>query len=138
MANLNESSLRLYKEIRRYPSGISRLGSMLSSEGLSVHSPAIFSSEAEAAGDGICSLTTSSSPTNVISVAAFLASSTSSFFCLWEPLNSDFFFNYFLQYGLFTSDFSSFQHRLVQEILQQPSQTAKRLPTMMPGLTGVE
>ena len=40
-------------------------------------------------------LTTSSSPTNVISVAAFLASSMGTFFCFWTPLNFDFFFGHF-------------------------------------------
>ena len=38
------------------------------------------------------SLTTTSSPTNVISVAAFLASSMGTFFCFWTPLNFDFLF----------------------------------------------
>ena len=82
---------------RRYPpSGISPLGSMLSSEELSVHSAAIFLNEAEVAGGGICSLTTSSSPTNVISVAAYLASSTGNFFCFCTPLNFDFVYVQFL------------------------------------------
>ena len=86
------SSLRLSMDTRRYPSGISPFGSILSSEELSVYSAPIFLNEAEAAGGGICSLTTSSSPTNVISVAAFLASSMGTFFCFWTPFNFDFFF----------------------------------------------
>ena len=47
-------------DTRRYPSGISPFGSILSSEELSVYSAPIFLKEAEAAGGGICSLTTSS------------------------------------------------------------------------------
>ena len=87
------NSLRLPMDTRRYPSGISPFGSILSSEELSVYSAPIFLNEAEAAGGGICSLTTSSSPTNVISVAAFLASSMGTFFCFWTPLNFDSFFD---------------------------------------------
>ena len=86
------NSLRLSMDTRRYPSGISPFGSILSSEELSVYSAPIFLREAEAAGGGICLLTTSSSPTNAISVAAFLASSMGTFFCFWTPLNFDFFF----------------------------------------------
>ena len=84
----------------RYPSGISPFGSILSSEELSVHSTASFLNDAEAAGGGICSLTISSSPTNVISVAEFLATSTGSFFCFWTPLN----FGIFLRQLLFRMD----------------------------------
>ena len=86
------NSLRLSMDTRRYPSGILPFGSILSSEELFVYSEPVFLKEAEAAGGGICSLTTSSSPTNVISAAAFLASSTGTFFCFWTPLNFDFFF----------------------------------------------
>ena len=117
-------------DTRRNPSGISPLGSMLSSEELFVHSAAIFVNEAvqaEATGGGICSLTTLPSPTNVISAAAFLASSTGTFVCFWTPLNFDFFFLAILsQYRLFTSNFSSFWHDLVRRFLcMQSGQTAK-------------
>ena len=78
------NSLRLSMEIRRYPSSISPLGSMLSLEELSVHPPTFFLSKAEAAGGGICSRT------NVISVAAFLAGYKGFFFCFWTPLEPAF------------------------------------------------
>ena len=113
-------------DTRRYPSGISPFGSILSSEELSVYSAPIFLREAEAAGGGICLLTTSSSPTNAISVAAFLASSMGTFFCFWTPLNFDFFFLTILfQYGLFSPDFSSFWHRVVREIHMESVRRAK-------------
>ena len=138
MANLNESSLRLFTEIRRYPSGISLLGSMLSSEELSVHSAAIFLSEAEAAAGGICSrsLTTSSSPTKVISVAAFLASSTGTFFCFWTPLNCDSFFYYFCSVRTVYVRFfllSTWPCTRDSTVVNTNSEM-----TMQPGLTSVE
>ena len=59
---------------------------------VSVHLTASFLTHAEAAEGGICSLKTSSL-TNLISVAEFLATSTGTFFCFWIPLNFDIFFD---------------------------------------------
>lgn len=106
-------------DTRRNPSGISPLGSMLLAEDLSVHSAAIFVNkavQAEAAGGGICSLTTLPSPTNVISSAAFLASSTGTFVCFTTPLNFDFFFwQCFLNTGCLRSIFHRFGVTLCED-----------------------
>ena len=103
------NSTRLSMDTRQYPSGISPFGSMLSSEELSVHWTAMFLNDAEAAGSGICSLATSSSPTNMISAAAFLACSTGIFFCFWTPWISIYFFwQFFFRKGCFCPIFPPF------------------------------
>jgi len=84
---------RLSIEISLYASTGARSSSTLSFEELSSSFGCIFRLEADSAGGGICSLTTSSSPTKVTSTArvSFLLFCATS--CFWVPLKPFFLFH---------------------------------------------
>ena len=84
MANWNESFSQIPQDYSWTQAGILLV--------FQLSDPYFHTNDAEEAGGGICSLTISSSPTNVISVAEFLATSTGSFFCFLTPLNFGIFF----------------------------------------------
>ena len=97
IANLNESFLQILWDYPWTQDGILLVSHLLDlyfhrKSFLCIQHQFFSEKPQQLAGGGICSLTTSSSPTNVISVAAFLASSIGTFFCFWTPLNFDFFF----------------------------------------------
>ena len=116
IVNLNESFLQI---IWDYP--WTQDGTLLVSHLLDLYfhgksflcnSAPIFLKEAEAAG-GV--------PTNVISVAAFLASSMDTFFCFWTPLNFDFFlWQFFFSADCFRPIFPPFGIALCERFTWSP------------------
>ena len=104
------NSTRLSMDTRRYPSGISPFGSMLHWKSFLCIQRQFFSKQRA------WNLFTHNI-VNVISAAAFLASSTGNFLCL-HSLNFDFLFVCFFFHNSFLertvlSDFSSFWHSVV-------------------------